>query len=202
MKLLSPDEVARLSPPERLALIAQLWDSLEHDRIPLTAAQEAELNRRLECLDEERQNAVSWAELKAELRQGCPWLYSVQFTQIARTELVEAQDWYETKVGGLGRRFREAIDRLIDRMSANTAAISHRSQERAPRPLAPLSLRAVLRDRGRWPIACYRLFSRQPRTGPLAKANLILPAQRSNRWRNGPTGPCHARSGSFSKTGV
>jgi len=72
MKPLSPEEVARLSPPERLALIAQLWDSLEHDRIPLTAAQEAELNRRLECLDEDRQNAVSWAELKAELQHRRP----------------------------------------------------------------------------------------------------------------------------------
>ena len=72
MKLLSPDEVARLSPPERLALIAQLWDSLEHDRIPLTATQAAELDRRLECLDEDRQSTISWAELKAELQQRCP----------------------------------------------------------------------------------------------------------------------------------
>ena len=69
---LSPDEVARLSPPERLALIAQLWDSLENDRIPLTAAQEAELDRRLERLDQDRQDAVSWADLKAELRERYP----------------------------------------------------------------------------------------------------------------------------------
>jgi putative addiction module component (TIGR02574 family) len=72
MKLLSPDELARMSPPERLALIAQLWDSLEHDRIPLTAAQEAELDRRLAYLDEDRHNAVSWADLKAELQRRCP----------------------------------------------------------------------------------------------------------------------------------
>jgi len=72
MKLLSPDEVARMSPPERLALIAQLWDSLEHERIPLTAAQEAELHRRLAHLDEDRHNAVSWADLKAELQRRCP----------------------------------------------------------------------------------------------------------------------------------
>jgi putative addiction module component (TIGR02574 family) len=38
MELLTPDEIVRLSPPERLALIAQLWDSLEHEQLPLTAA--------------------------------------------------------------------------------------------------------------------------------------------------------------------
>jgi putative addiction module component (TIGR02574 family) len=69
MELLSPDELARLTPPERLALIAQLWDSLEDDQIPLTEAQQAELDRRLASLEEDRRRAVSWAELKAELQQ-------------------------------------------------------------------------------------------------------------------------------------
>jgi putative addiction module component (TIGR02574 family) len=72
MELLSADELARLTPPERLALIAQLWDSLEHDQIPLTAAQQAELERRLASLDEDRRGAVTWAALKAELHQRCP----------------------------------------------------------------------------------------------------------------------------------
>ncbi len=72
MELLTPDEIVRLTPPERLALIAQLWDSLEHERLPLTAAQEAELERRLASLDEDRRNGVTWASLKAELEQRCP----------------------------------------------------------------------------------------------------------------------------------
>jgi putative addiction module component (TIGR02574 family) len=72
MEILSPDELARLTPPERLALIAQLWDSLEHDHIPLTAAQQAELESRLASLDEDRRGAVTWAELKAELQQRYP----------------------------------------------------------------------------------------------------------------------------------
>lgn len=72
MKLLSPDELARMTPPERLALIAQLWDSLAHDEIPLTPSQQAELDRRLDSLDEDRRDTVSWAELKAELQQRCP----------------------------------------------------------------------------------------------------------------------------------
>jgi putative addiction module component (TIGR02574 family) len=72
MELLSPDEIVRLTPPERLALIAQLWDSLEHVDLPLTDAQKAELEHRLASLDRDRRNGVTWATLKAELEQRCP----------------------------------------------------------------------------------------------------------------------------------
>lgn len=72
MGLLTPDEIVRLSPPERLALIAQLWDSLESEQLPLTTAQEAELERRLDSLDQERRDGITWAALKAELEQRCP----------------------------------------------------------------------------------------------------------------------------------
>jgi hypothetical protein len=34
MELLTHDELARLTPPERLALISQLWDSLEDNQLP------------------------------------------------------------------------------------------------------------------------------------------------------------------------
>ena len=40
MQLLSPDEISRLSPEERLALIEQLWDSLHEAEISLSAASE------------------------------------------------------------------------------------------------------------------------------------------------------------------
>jgi plasmid stabilization system protein ParE len=46
-------------------------------------------------------------------------VYSVRFTQASRKELIEAQDWYEAEAAGLGRRFREAIDSLTERMRAN-----------------------------------------------------------------------------------
>jgi toxin ParE1/3/4 len=46
-------------------------------------------------------------------------VYSVIFTQAARAELIEAQDWYEGEATGLGRRFRQSIDALIERMSEN-----------------------------------------------------------------------------------
>ena len=72
MELLTPDEIVRLSPPERIALIAQLWDSLDSDQLPLTAAHQAALERRLTSLDRDRRNGVTWAALKAELEQRCP----------------------------------------------------------------------------------------------------------------------------------
>ena len=72
MELLTADEIVRLTPPERMALIAQLWDSLEHEQLPLTKAQAAELEHRLTSLDEDRRNGVTWASLKAELEQRCP----------------------------------------------------------------------------------------------------------------------------------
>jgi hypothetical protein len=40
------------------------------------------------------------------------------FTQAAREELIEAQDWYEGEATGQVRRFREAIDALIGRETA------------------------------------------------------------------------------------
>jgi putative addiction module component (TIGR02574 family) len=72
MELLTPDEIVRLSPSERLALIGQLWDSLEHDELPLSGAQKAELDRRLATLDRDRQDGITWEELKAELERRCP----------------------------------------------------------------------------------------------------------------------------------
>jgi putative addiction module component (TIGR02574 family) len=71
MALLTSDEIVRLSPPERLALISQLWDSLEEDQLSLSAAQQAELDHRLDSFDQDIHQSVTWAELKAELEQRC-----------------------------------------------------------------------------------------------------------------------------------
>ena len=43
VKMLTQDELVRLTPPERLALISRLWDSMEDNQLPLTAAQRAYL---------------------------------------------------------------------------------------------------------------------------------------------------------------
>ena len=66
---LTQDEIVRLSPAERLTLIAQLWDSLDDDDVPLTPAQQTELDRRLATLADDRATSVTWEALKAELQQ-------------------------------------------------------------------------------------------------------------------------------------
>jgi putative addiction module component (TIGR02574 family) len=72
MDLLTPEEIVRLTPPERLALIAQLWDSLDDEQLPLTGAQQAELEHRLTSLDEDKRHSIPWTSLKAELERRCP----------------------------------------------------------------------------------------------------------------------------------
>ena len=72
MELLTSAEIVSLSPPERLALIAQLWDSLEQRELPLSQAQESELESRLATLEQDRHQGVTWAALKAELEPRCP----------------------------------------------------------------------------------------------------------------------------------
>lgn len=70
MKVLTRDEIARLSPSERLTLIADLWDSLDDSPVP--APQAAELERRLAGFEEDFAEGVSWDELKAELAARAP----------------------------------------------------------------------------------------------------------------------------------
>lgn len=48
-----------------------------------------------------------------------PVVVPVIFTLTARAELIDAQDWYENEVPGLRRRFRAAVDAVVQRMSAN-----------------------------------------------------------------------------------
>ena len=72
MQMLSGDEIARLSPEERLALIGELWDSLQDSEVPLPPSQQAELARRLSTLDQDRTQTITWDELRAELARRCP----------------------------------------------------------------------------------------------------------------------------------
>ena len=67
MATLTHEEISRLAPEERLALIADLWDSLEDADVPLSAAQRAELMRRIESFDQDRACGITWAQLKAQL---------------------------------------------------------------------------------------------------------------------------------------
>ena len=61
-----------MSPPERLALIGDLWNSLSDAEVPATPAQTAEIERRLSSFEQDRTAAVPWDQLKAELTKGMP----------------------------------------------------------------------------------------------------------------------------------
>jgi len=72
MPTLTRQEIARLSPGERLRLIGDLWNSLEEADVPLSAPQRAELERRLADFEQDRVQSVTWEQLKAELGRRCP----------------------------------------------------------------------------------------------------------------------------------
>ena len=65
--MIAHDEIEKLSPAERIALIEQLWDSLSDDAVPLPEAQRLEIERRLLTLDQEKSKAVTWEQIKADL---------------------------------------------------------------------------------------------------------------------------------------
>ncbi len=46
-------------------------------------------------------------------------MWPVRFTEAARVELIDTQDWYEAEAPGLGRRFRAEIDSVVQRMADN-----------------------------------------------------------------------------------
>ena len=65
-------DIESLSPQERLDLIGQLWDSLDTSDVQLTPAQAAELDRRLETLDEDIKDGWDVGDVLAELRRRYP----------------------------------------------------------------------------------------------------------------------------------
>ncbi len=60
-------DFSHLSTEQRLDLIGEIWDSIDHDAVPLTAAQTAEVDRRLETLDEDIKHGIDAEALEAEL---------------------------------------------------------------------------------------------------------------------------------------
>ena len=69
-----PFQIEALSAAERLELLERLWDSLSDTpaRVPLTEPQRAELDRRLDALDEDveqgRVLGVPWDEVVRQIR--------------------------------------------------------------------------------------------------------------------------------------
>jgi putative addiction module component (TIGR02574 family) len=63
-------DITALSAEERLDLLERLWDSLTPtpEAVPLTEAQRAELDRRLDDLDREGPVGVAWDEMLDRVR--------------------------------------------------------------------------------------------------------------------------------------
>ena len=88
----------------------------------------------------------------------------VIFTPTARAELINAQDWYESEVSGLGRRFRAAVDAVVQSMSANPRQfpVVYKSIRRALLRRFPYALMFVIEtDETLTVIACFH-GSRDP----------------------------------------
>ncbi|OHB71460.1 MAG: hypothetical protein A2V70_08115 [Planctomycetes bacterium RBG_13_63_9] len=71
MSLLSkPLVLDQLSVAERILVVEQIWDSIatEQASLPVTPAQQAELDRRLEAYDRCPEEGASWDEVKDRLR--------------------------------------------------------------------------------------------------------------------------------------
>ncbi len=60
-----------LSAEERLELLEQLWESLSQapESVPLTEAQRAELDRRLDDLEREGVTGIPWEEVLQQIRR-------------------------------------------------------------------------------------------------------------------------------------
>jgi putative addiction module component (TIGR02574 family) len=63
-------DITSLTPEERLGLLEQLWDSLAAtpETVPLSAAQLAELDRRLDDLEREGPVGIPWDEVLDRIR--------------------------------------------------------------------------------------------------------------------------------------
>jgi plasmid stabilization system protein ParE len=91
-------------------------------------------------------------------------VYPVIFTLPARAELIDAQDWYENEAPGLGRRFHEAVDAVVERMSATPRQfpVIYKNVRRALLRRFPYALMFVIEaDETLTVIACFH-GSRDP----------------------------------------
>jgi putative addiction module component (TIGR02574 family) len=64
---MTTQEIAQLTPREKLDLIGRLWDSLSPEDVTLTSAQEAEIGRRMQTFDDDVKSAIPWKSFEAEL---------------------------------------------------------------------------------------------------------------------------------------
>lgn len=91
-------------------------------------------------------------------------MWPVHFTEAARVELIDAQDWYEAEAPGLGRRFRAEIDSIVRRMADNPRQFPmvFKTLRRARAKKFPYSLFFLIEPDTLLVVACFH-SSRDPR---------------------------------------
>jgi toxin ParE1/3/4 len=91
-------------------------------------------------------------------------VFEVAFAPAAALELVEAYDWYEAELPGLGVRFQAEIDSTLVRMTANPLQFPAvlRGARRALLRRFPYMLFFTIEDNTLLVIACFHV-SRDPR---------------------------------------
>ena len=61
-------DVKHLSAEDRLNLIKQIWDSLEAEHVPVTEAQKAELDQRIDDMDRDGERGIPWDDVLNRIR--------------------------------------------------------------------------------------------------------------------------------------
>jgi plasmid stabilization system protein ParE len=91
-------------------------------------------------------------------------VWTVFFTEVASVELIEAQDWYEQRVPGLGRRFRAEIDKAIERVAENPEQfpVVFSTARRVRAKKFPYSLFFTIEKKSLLVVACFH-SKRDPR---------------------------------------
>jgi putative addiction module component (TIGR02574 family) len=73
MPLMSTElsDILQMSVAERIQLVEDIWDSIaaSPESIPVTDAQKAELDRRLQAHAQNPDEGISWGELKEKVRK-------------------------------------------------------------------------------------------------------------------------------------
>ena len=71
MKSSSISEYVKLSVPERIQLVEDIWDSIAEvpEELPLTAAQQAELDRRLDAYHSNPEEGAPWEYVREAIRR-------------------------------------------------------------------------------------------------------------------------------------
>ena len=73
---ISRDEIAKMTVEQKLALIDALWESIdpaERPLPPLSEAQRAELERRLQIIEQVEAEATPWEDVRARFQQRRPY---------------------------------------------------------------------------------------------------------------------------------